>query len=583
MTFAVLTRVRHSVGLHGRYLAEICRSEGLADQLTIDLDDLPVDALAEVLRRSHTLLISACSMARAEIELVLAHLERGGTVIAVRPSRPLARALGLRTLDRHTPAAYVRPDTSEPVVRGLTAEPVQALVPLDLYEPVADARTIAWGDSTASSFSPDEPAVFTFRKGNGTVVVFGYDVAAAIARLRHGDSSLVGTRSQGGLPYRCTDLMLDQIDRSTWHLPQADVHAQLLTNCLVAYAPAPVPRWWYYPDAEMRTVVVQDSDDDWSTAEQFEAMVEAADRHDFRTTFYLMMGNNPTLLAEDRIRELAAAGHTFGIHHDGLEGWDDGDDQNLLLEEVIRGDIERFRRQFGHPPVANRNHALVWFGSDELPLLYAELGIVMEFNTQAPIDCWLNFIAGSSRPLRHVTGTGEVLDVYQQPTQVFDDAQLIDRLGNDALREAAAVRGHLEGLLERGHGPLAMQSHPVSFVTYSRQFFELVWTAARELGVEIWSATQWAGYVQARDASTLSTTWTDQGGQIKASARGTTGRQTLLVPVGPEVRVGEAGVERIVVVHGLEYRAVSLAASADGVDHTIDWVPRPAAAGSGAA
>lgn len=148
----------------------------------------------------------------------------------------------------------------------------------------------------------------------------------------------------------------------------------------------------------MRTVAVQDSDDDWSTVEEFETFAESAERHGLRTTFYLMMGNKPTALSNDAIAALRNRGHSFGIHHDALEHWEEGEDQNLILEEIIRQDVEKFRQQFGQAPLANRNHALVWLGVDELPRLYEELGVRMELNVHGPSDTWLKYLAGGSRP-----------------------------------------------------------------------------------------------------------------------------------------------------------------------------------------
>lgn len=238
MTFALVTRTRHSIGIHGRYLAEICRSEGLTAHL-VDLDEEA--ELEEELRRFQTVVVSCCSLSGAEIALLIEHLGRGGTLVAIKPSRHLAKALGLQPLDYHLPAAYVRTAAGDPIGSGLTDEPVQTLAPLELFKPVPQATVHAWSGGEGET---GEPAVFSFASGDGTAVVFAYEVARAIARLRHGDSALAGTRSQGGHPYRCTDLMLDQLDRNRWHLPQADLQAQLLTNAIIAHSKTPLPRWW---------------------------------------------------------------------------------------------------------------------------------------------------------------------------------------------------------------------------------------------------------------------------------------------------------------------------------------------------
>ncbi|WP_163509544.1 hypothetical protein [Fodinicola acaciae] len=538
MSFPILNRG----GTYGPYLAEICRSEGLPGDL-LDLDSVE---LAAVLADAPVVLLARCPVYRAEAELLRDYVRDGGGLVLIRPSRLLAGYFGFTPADRHVLPAYVQVSD---------ADRMQTHVAADLYDGLPDGATVA-----AKLVGEEGPAITEI----GRMIAFHYDVAAAITRLRQGDPARAGSRAHGVLPYRQMDLLNEDVDRSCWHQPQADIHGRLLANAVVRAASRPVPRWWYYPDPAMRSLVIQDSDDDWSTREQFEKILESVEEFGFHDTFYLMMGDRPGVLTPADVVELRKRGHSFGIHHDALGDWADGEDQELVIERIVRDDVATFQQQHGFRPLVNRNHCMVWKGYADLAYVLADVGVRMELNTHGMGDVWLNFLHGSSRPMRHVDVDGTMIDVFQQPTQVFDDVTIVDRLGGSPEIEAAAVADHLAGLIRDGHGPLSMQSHPVSFATYSAKFFRAVWKAARDLGLEIWSSEEWAAYTIARDASTISA---DADGWT-VTAYG--GSQTLMIPTEAVVRVdGEPASTTRATVHGISYQLVQVTGSADGVRHRI--------------
>ncbi|MEV5967099.1 hypothetical protein AB0L70_35340 [Kribbella sp. NPDC051952] len=571
MTFAVLVRSGGRAGRYGHYLAEICRGEGLVDHEVLDLDTVTTP-LPELLQRFSAIVVSAGGVHRAEADALHNYVSAGGGLVLVQPSRLLAERFGFDPADRTVNPAYVGIDRSHPITAGFDPHPVQTHVTVDLYARVPPGEAVAtvWLDATTTS---PHHAVTRLDVARGQVVVFHYDLPRAVARLRHGDPDRVGSRSLGFLPYRQADLLEGHVDRSCWHLPQAEIHGRLLVNAITAVSTAPVPRWWYYPDAAMTTLVIQDSDDDWSTKEQFDQILASADEFEFHDTFYLMLGNRPTVLTDSDVADLRASGHSFGIHHDALEDWAEGEDQELVIEQIVRRDVAEFERRFGRRPLVNRNHCLVWQGYVDLARLWSELGVRMDFNAQGMGDAWLNYTNGSSRPLRYVDLDGTVIDTYQQPTQVFDDLSLVERLGGDPDSEAAAVADHLRSQMQAGHGPLSMQSHPVSFATYSAKFFRAVWRAARALGVQIWSAEEWARHTLARDSSTVRSQSDQRSWTV--TARGIHGRSTLMIPVAgtdpaPAAVVdGHRVLTHPIVIHGITYLPIPLEASEAGIVHSV--------------
>ena len=80
-------------------------------------------------------------------------------------------------------------------------------------------------------------------------MVFGYDLAQAVALIRQGNPVHYGWRTLGfGGPYRPNEFYTNHLDNRRMHLPQADIHAMLLGNAINAIARNPQPRLWYYDD-----------------------------------------------------------------------------------------------------------------------------------------------------------------------------------------------------------------------------------------------------------------------------------------------------------------------------------------------
>ncbi|HEY8454492.1 MAG TPA: hypothetical protein VIL34_02775 [Actinopolymorphaceae bacterium] len=548
MTIAVVVRQDQRVGAFGHYLAEILRAEGVRDYEIVDASgghpiDLDGYDVAVVARMRPT---------KAQVTALLEYARAGGRLVVVRPSFLFARTLGLVSAYGMVSPAYVRPGSASRIGAGVPQEPIETHVPADAYEPdrLPDGAVTAaslYADSrTPTSF----PAVVDFPYGRGRVVVFSYDLAHAVSLIRQGDPGRVGGHGSGaGEPYRMQDLVIGYADPDCWHLPQADIHAMLLGNALNEVAPAPHPRLWYYPTPDIRSVLVLDSDDDWSALEHFEALLDAVEAHGGHITIYLMSGTTRgTVATPERVAAWRERGHSFGIHHDAFDPAYDGEDQEEVLEDVVRRDVADFLERYGTIPATNRNHCAVWKGYVDLPRLYAELGIDMDLNAMSVGPSWLSYLTGSARPMRFVDSDGTVIDCFQQATQAFDDLSIKGLLTADPLGQAALTRQVMEDKVTRYFSPLSMLSHPVSFATYSSTYMHRCWESARELGMPLWSAAEWAAFTRARDGAEISGVRWD-GPRLRCRVRGSTpqGQLTLLLPVPAcdvrEARVDEAPTE----------------------------------------
>jgi hypothetical protein len=373
-----------------------------------------------------------------------------------------------------------------------------------------------------------------FPLDDGQAVVFAYDLAHAVALIRQGDPRRVGSRGLGSNdPYRPEDLFVGHADPRCWHLPQADVHAMLLQNAINAVARQPQPRWWYFPTPEVKSVLVLDSDDDWSAPEHFDALIETVERHGGHITIYLMLGPTKyTIATPEKVAAWRARGHSFGIHHNPFDSAFDGEDQEETFEGIVRRDVAYYREHYGGVAVTNRNHCVAWKGYVDLPRLYAGLGTRMDLNVVSLRSSWLRYLNGSGRPTRFVDLDGTIVDCFQQATQAYDDGSVKAMLSADPHGEAAATRRLMEEKVTRYFSPLSMLSHPVSFYTYSSEYMNRCWSYARELGMPIWSAFEWAAYVDARDAARIhDARWENGRFSCRVEGASPRGSFTLMLPL----------------------------------------------------
>jgi hypothetical protein len=534
MGILLLTQPGQRSNIYGRFAHEILKSEGFANLTVRALDGTPGPLTS--LDEHDAVILTASLPRRAEIDALVAYVSAGGRLIVLRPSRLVALALGLTPVDTVTYPAYVRPGAAHPAGAGVPRESIQTHVPADHYEPAAlptgsqEIARLYLDADTPTSY----PAILDLTLGHGRVVVFTYDLPQAVALVRQGNPALAGWRTVGyRQPYRPNELFTGWVDPRRVHLPQADIHTMLFGNAINAVARAPQPRWWYYPSPQQRSVVVLDSDDDWSAPEHFEALLDAVERHHGHITVYLMMGpTRKTIATPERVATWRARGHSFGIHHNTYDPIFAEEEQDACIEPVVRQDLQAFREQYGDVPLTNRNHSLIWKGYVDLARLYASAGVVMDLNYVSLFQYWQSYLTGSGRPMRFVDTDGEVLDVFQQATIAFDDASVKQRLSADPVGEAARTRRIMEANLTTYFAPLSMLSHPVSFFTYSSAYMNRCWDAAEELGIPLWSAFEWAAFTKARDAATIAeSSWQHGRFRCRVSGASPHGQLTLMLPV----------------------------------------------------
>jgi hypothetical protein len=503
---------------YSHYLAEILRGEGFVDYDEADLTDLDRTDLS----RHDLLLLSRLTPTLAQTEMLTDYVAEGGRLIAFLPDRHLVSRLGMTPTFRGIDNGYLHVDPAQPILQGLCPEPVQVIVPAVGWAPATEATVTVMArirETKELATSEEIPGIVWSRVGWGDAVLFSYDLPHAIARLRQGNPAHADL-CFAGLDGTCrpSELFVGQLDPEQAFLPQADIQTALLARLIEMLAPR--PRLWYYPLAEQRSAMVMTSDDDWSTLEQFEALLQGLRKRHAHCTFYIVPGTRVTKTLMDAWER---EGHTFSVHPDLKSE----DPQALFVPAMLRDNIARHGQEFDRSPRTIRHHSVRWLGYVDAARLLAELGIRMDVNYLSVTPFPLGYMAGSGRPLRFVDTDGTIIPCFQQPTLwteeclihpsfVFSMKWTVER----ALAETGKI---VRSAAREFYTPVTINSHPVSFATYSSPLVEGAWDTALTEGIPIISADEWL-------------TWTE--GRESIRIEGDAGGYTLYSPcVLPEVTV----------------------------------------------
>jgi hypothetical protein len=487
---------------YSRYLAEILTLEGFADVAHADLDELDDRALAD----ASLVVLPRVALTASEAARLVDFVSQGGRLLAFMPDPYLGGRLGLTPANRATTvgAGYLWIDVGNQLTSGLCAEAVQIVTPAVVWKPAAGSTVEVLADvRDATDPSLVAPGVARVAHGRGEAVLVAYDLPHAIARLRQGDPNYADL-SVSGLDHfiRPHELFVNQLPPRQQRLPQADVQTTLLARLIEAIDPQ--PRLWYYPEAAERSVLVMTSDDDWSTLDQWETLLAGLRQREATCSFYVV---KDTKISAELMTDWERDGHTFSVHPavegDYRAGPPVDAAQPTFAAEMVRRNVERHRREFDRPVQTMRNHAIRWLGYVEMARVYAELGARLECNYVSVTPLVVGHLCGSGRPLRFVDTDGSLIDLFQQPTHWTEEALVHPRHGGGVHwqfdRGIVETNRLIESAARTFYTPICLNSHPVSFATYSSPLIEANWDKARAEGMRILSADRWLDWTSARE------------------------------------------------------------------------------------
>lgn len=470
---------------YSHYLAELLRLEGLVSGQACNLADLNESTLT-----GHDIVIlPRTTLDRHQIALLCDYVTLGGKLLALLPDNNLIKALGI------TPCYQLIPHGRLTVGASLiVTEPIDVIGPTAIWHVPDDATVLAHINQ--------QPAIVCRTIGTGTVMLYAFDMAYCVARLRQGDPHYVDLCAAGldGI-YRPSELFVHQLDPQRAHIPQADLHTALLAHLIMQHAPQ--PRIWYYPHAQQTSTMIMTSDDDWSQVAEFEALIAGLARHNAQCTFFLVPQSRVT---PSDVTRWQAAGHTFSVHpaltQDIVVGLATDEPQVRVVADMLVENIERHYREYAAPVRTIRQHAVRWLGYVEAARVLASHGVALDCNYLA-VSPYLGYVCGSGRAVRFVDEHGQLIDCFQQPTLWTEEClihpEYVFSFKWDVDHAIAVTDQLIAVAAQRYYTPVTINSHPVSFASYSQPLIEANWQAAQRHGMPIVSADAWLDWTICRD------------------------------------------------------------------------------------
>ena len=516
----------------GSYYAEILRNEGLNEFAVADISSVSTLTLASY----DVVILAKANLSPAQVTMLSNWVGGGGNLIAMAPDAQLAPLLGLAPTGTTASEGYLQINTSVGPGTGLTGQTLQ-------YHGNADRYTLNGAIGVATLYTSattrtTNPAVSTRSVGAGTASAFAFDLAASVVYTRQGNPAWATQERDGSVPIRPNDKFFgraagdpqpDWIDPSKIAIPQADEQQRLLANLIlhVNGTKKPLPRFWYFPHGS-KAVVIMTGDDhaNGGTAGRFDQFrassppgCSVADWECVRGTSYVYPD---APLSAAQASAYIAEGFEISLHvNPGCVDFD-----AASLQATYTSQLAAWQAKYaGLPaPATQRHHCNVWSDWSTAAQTQAAHGMRLDTTYYFWPPGWVantpGLFTGSAMPMRFSTLNGNVIDVYQAPTQMSDDA-------------GQSYPSTVDTLLDRAVGPLGYYGvFTVSAQTDLAASPEAaaVVASAQARGVPVVSARQMLDWLDARNASSFgSMLWSGRTLSFNLSAgAGATGLQTML-------------------------------------------------------
>lgn len=431
----------------GKFLGEILTAEGFncfATKTTGAID-------RSLLENYDLVLLAESSLSQEQIASLEYFVDRGGILVSMRPSPGLSALMGIKVETQEISDGYIQAIDGHPITDGIEKQSLQFHGTASLYQ-LAGAQALAWISPT-STVDPLFPAITVNQYGEGYSVAWAYDLAKSVVYTRQGNPIWADQERDGLDGIRTIDMFPQWIDLDRISIPQADEQQRLLVKLLTRLSKDqfPLPRFWYFPE-DANGILVATSDSHMNSWDAIEKIIEIVEEFEGHLSIYYtpqlvntsgrmvrrvrswITDNLPIVQSvlnqsfgsptPQQVENWRNRGHEFTLHPYVEEGLEQGWNQ-YILEFTGRG--------YGPLSSTTRTHRILWKGWVESAKLQASIGIGMNldfYNVGPSFELrgggWgSGYFIGSGQAMRFIDENGEILSIYQQPTQLADD-HLID-------------------------------------------------------------------------------------------------------------------------------------------------------------
>ncbi len=295
----------------------------------------------------------------------------------------------------------------------------------------------------------------------------------------------------------------DWVDLNKVAIPQADEQQRFLWNIIlnINASKKPLPRFWYFPRM-LPAVVIMTGDDHGlgGTIGRFDGYdsvsapgCNVANWDCIRGTSYIYTS---TPITDDQVASYVARGFEIALHvNTNCADWTPSTLSNFYSSQLVQ-----FNAAFPHAgaPTTNRTHCIV--NSDYATQWQVELtnNIRLDTNYYYFPGTWIldrpGMFTGSGMPMRFATLTGQMIDVYQAPTQMTDEsAQTFPKNINTLLDNAVGSPGYF--------GAFTANMHTDANENNSETWSTAIVNSAKARGIPVITAKQMLTWLDGRNGS----------------------------------------------------------------------------------
>jgi fibronectin type 3 domain-containing protein len=521
------------------YMAEILRNEGLDAFTTLDVSQLSTSALSGF----DVVILGDMSLTTAQVSMLTAWVNAGGNLVAMRPDKQLASLLGLTSAPGARANAYLKIDTSAAPGAGIVGSTIQYHGPADNYT-LNGATAVATLYSNASTATVN-PAVTLRSVGTsgGQAAAFTYDLARSVVLTRQGNPAWAGTERDGVTGIRPDDMFYSTwLDTSRIAIPQADEQQRLLVNMitLMERDKLPLPHFWYLPRGLKAAVVM--SGDDHSPTNTPGGTASIFDRFEQQSPPGCVVANWECIRGTSYVFSNSALTPQQAAHYvaDGFEvalhpvvaSCPTATMTQAQLSTYFDTQLAQWQAYFGGipSPVSSRTHCVYWPDWASAAKVELAHGIRMDANYYHFPQAWIGskpgFLNGGGFPMRFADSDGTLIDVYQENTNMDDEAgQTYPATVNALLDNALGPNGY--------YGTFGTNIHTDYPAPNSSD--DAIVASAQSRGVPIISYKQLLDWVDGRNNSAIrNLSWSNGALTFSTSVgAGANGLQVMLPVQGP--------------------------------------------------
>lgn len=520
------------------YYGEILRAEGLNEFDVAEMSDIS----ARTISHYNIIIVGDIPVSEKQAAFLTAWVEKGGTLIAFRPDSLQHHLFGIKQEEKKMLAdKYIFINTGTTIGAGIVNETLQYHGEADLYS-LSEATSLATLYSDAVTATP-HPAVTSHVFGAGRAIAFAYDLARSVVYTRQGNPEWQGLKSniaQG--PIRSNDLFINKSGADSLHeyidfdkiaIPQADEQQRFLCNLILKTSSAPLPRFWYLPKA-LKAAIVMTGDDHnlFGTPARFEKYLKSGPNtaddvknwNAVRATSYIYSRNR---MSDERAKFYQDQGFEIALHlFTSCADW-----TPKSLDDEWAAQLSKFGEKYPDlsTPVTNRTHCMSWSDWASQAKVQAQHGIRLDVNYYYWPGEWVKnrpgLFTGSAIPMRFADMDGNIINCYQAPTQIVDEADInFTTFTNQLLDKALGKEGYYGAFVANMHTDIS--NHPGS---------DIIIASALKRKIPVISAKQLLTWVEGRNNSSFgSITWNRQQLSFYVLAAPGSENMKAMLPVASE-------------------------------------------------